>query len=515
MLRLGLLWPLWLLAGLPVLYLLDLWQRRPQRRVLPSLMLLQSLPAGPSSAPVRRRGWPSRHFWLQAAALVCVSLGLCQLRVHGALGRPLRVLCLLESGAAMAAVDAEGRTRAEEARQILQQTVAGWSGWQLEWVELTGGAPPWVAGLERSALYGPWLAEARQADLALAISDRGGEIPAELVPVGVGLETPSNLAITALEAAGLRVFVRVDGPPVQPARALELRGVRADGTSTRLARLQVTGASAEVLQLDLGPFVGLEARLQGSDALAVDDLVFAGRQSAETLTVAVDAGLPEVERVLALLPAVRRSEPDSAWVRFTTDPAAPVRGVRVLFRNQAGEAPRGALSWVPHPVWPSLPADPLEVWRGSPLPAESTAALLVDAAGRVWIGERAGNVEVGFLPRDSSFPKTAAFPIFFAELLDSLRQRRGGIPAWRAGSFVARSCAEARRAPGLYPLPAGGWLGCGVLDRQESALGSFRRAPPASPPEAPGDADSSARSWLLMLALALILCDQALHRPRR
>ncbi len=500
------LWPLSLLALLPLLYLLDRWQRRPLVRVLPSLMLLRGLAGSGSSPPTRRKGRPSRAFWLQAAGLCALALALCGPFLHAGRG-PRVALCLVEAGAAMGAVDGAGRSRVEEARERL---AAALPDWELRWMELTAGAPRLSAALPREGLYAPWLVgpAADSAAWLLVVSDRQEGLPAGIARLGVGAAGLQNLGIAGLEARAGQVFVQVAGTPGAGARELVLESWE-DGATRELSRATVE-AGAWVFPLEVGA-EGLRARLLGSDAVAVDDLACAARQAPLELAVAVDPGLAGVEQVLGLLPAVRRTAPESADVRFTRDPDASAPWGRMLFRPERGPPPPPPLVWVPHPRFPSLPAEPLVVRAGVPV-ADSLEALLVDARGEVWAGLDSLGVVLGFGPESSDLEELSVFPVLIAAWLDGLRQGRGSPPATDVGRYRATP-SGAGRAPGFHRLADGRLLGCGVLSAEESRLGRFSAALPP-PPEPDRGRATALAPWLLALALGLWLADFLLARPR-
>jgi Ca-activated chloride channel homolog len=154
----------------------------------------------------------------------------------------------------------------------------------------------------------------RDADATVVVvTDAGGRIP----EVGVGApvvveqvgETRANQAIAALSAlrrsagAQLDLFVAVANPAAEPAtRRLE---ILADGELVDARDLAIpAGERAEVLVSTVPAATRtIEARLAGTDALAVDDRAFAVVPTEETTrTLLVGAGNAYLESALALLP---------------------------------------------------------------------------------------------------------------------------------------------------------------------------------------------------------------------
>jgi hypothetical protein len=169
---------------------------------------------------------------------------------------------------------------------------------------------------------------------------------ARLPDVGIGApihvervgSTDANQAIAALSVlrraggAQLDLFVAVSNPSGADAtRRLELY---ADGTLVDARDLTIAaGQRSEVIVSTLPPSASVvEARLAGSDALAVDDRAFAlVPSSGTTRTLLVSSGSAYLENALALLPRLELYEvAPSGYEKALTDAAAAKKPYRLI-----------------------------------------------------------------------------------------------------------------------------------------------------------------------------------------
>ena len=386
--------------------------------------------------------------------------------------------------------------------------------------------------------------------------------------------TAANVGLVALRAARdhdgtfpLVVGVRNYGPRPEQ-RELELRrggvllaarrvGLPAGGRQTLRFRLPASGS-------DL-----VEARLLGSDALAVDDRAWTVLPRRATLRArVVGPGNLFAERALAAIPGLvlTRSEHPAGeglamWQGEVPWPLPP--GVHILLHPPAawrrGERLDQAFTLQPEraPLLNEVPLADLGVAGVTPLNLPPGSEILARAGPHPALAlVRQGPATALVLAFDlcrSDLPLSPALPLLFANLVESeLGGGRGPVdpesvpgqpleirtmePVWVQGPDTSvRLASEAGRAilpdpdrTGVYQVRVGekAWpVAMNMLDPRESDLATRRPAPRRARP-GPAPTSSSQRSgvaefwpWLagagLLALLAEWLVDQRRRRPER
>lgn len=524
---------LWLLASLPVIVLLHFLRSRTRRLEVSALFLWERARA---VAERRRRFTPTWSLLLQLLAATLAALALAQpdLRLEG----PPDLVVVVDASASMAAVDPEG-SRLERARAAVL-ALADEAG-RVALVR-AGGEPRLALAFsdDRAALeeaLEAFTAADREADLdralALAfdlagtgeatrarvavVSDDPGPQRAEVTRIDVG-GSGENLGIIGFDLGIQQAFVSVASNAAGP-RSVGVE-IRQDGALLASADLLVpSGDQASVtFPIDVASGV-VEARLVGlpaNDALALDDVAFAGQRSLE---VVVDTDVESVMRALAAVPGVA---PRLTGLARTT-PA----DVRVLTGVDPDAAPPGDLILLPTPLasprfvtiadWDR--ADPLlrfvdlrEVVVGLP-PVEAGPAL--DEPGWTvlarstdlrpvlrWREDERGRV-LQFLvhPRQTDMVFRPAFPMLMANVLERFRGEArvplgatgdDGLPITEPGplELAGRPVTASLLAPEQTRLP-----GPGVDDREVEG--------PLLPVERP----TPLAAWLLVLAALALLSE--------
>ncbi len=314
---------------------------------------------------------------------------------------------------------------------------------------------------------------ARNPDSSVVVvSDANAE---RLPPVGIGSRvlvervgsTDANQAIAALSAARraggaqLDLFVAVSNPSAADvARRLE---IYADGALVDARDLSIAaGQRAEAIVSTVPPATAVvEARLAGSDALAVDDHAFAlVPQQAAVRTLLVSDGNSYLENALALLPRLELYEIGTAAyaeaLRAAVDAGTPY-GLLVFDRYVPADAPQLPALYIGPPKSgafgsldgraeaPTLartdPDDPLlrfvdlstlHIGRSTEITlAEGLRAAISTSTGKplLAVGTLDGrrNALLAFALGDSDLPLQVAFPLLTSNIVDFLLPATDGV----------------------------------------------------------------------------------------
>ncbi|MDF1521912.1 MAG: VWA domain-containing protein, partial [Trueperaceae bacterium] len=300
-----------LLAALPLVVWWHLRRLRHRPRPMAALFLWDE---ARRAASTRRRWRPTWSLLLQLLAVAAAALALAQPSIDR-LGPPDLVV-VLDAGARMMAVDPEGR-RLDRARAAVLELTADAGAVAL----VRAGAVPELAlpfTADRAALRGAL--DAFQAvdagvdveaalDLARAlsdgrvawVSDDPGPARADVLRVGVA-GSGHNVGIVAFDLGIQQAFVAVasDQPrPVSVGVVLERQG---GGLVARTELLvPANGRATTTFPVDVvGDVVVARLEVSGTaDALALDDVAYAGRRALE---VVMDLDEERVRRGLAAVP---------------------------------------------------------------------------------------------------------------------------------------------------------------------------------------------------------------------
>lgn len=510
---------LWLLALLPVVVALHYLRARRRRYEVPALFLWRR---AQTAVAKRRRFSPT---WLLAAQLAFVTLAAVALARPALLGgeRPDRVI-VVDASASMAAVAAEG-TRLDTAREGARELLSG-----------AGRVALIRAGLD-ARLLAPLNAE--QSDLLGALGElqagdaagdllRAMELATALLPgaevhvftdhdAALGAAqvhrvdtTVENVGISAFEIGVGQAFVAVVASGARPAQVDV--ALLQDGRQLASSTVLVPGGGTGTVTFPLADVSGVvEARITPppGDALALDDVAYAGSRALEVVTN--DAYEPLL-RALAAVPLTRVGiAPDAAFrpsadlkvvVRASADGLPP--GNYLLFPPRAAEPEYLLVSdWNrAHPLMrfvdlrdvvvgldPARGAWEEEGWQVLARAADLTPLVRVrdDEGGTV--------VQLAFHPAQSDVVLRPAFPALVANLMGTLETT----VRVRLGEPLPGG-AEPVLTPGPHALPPvdaadGGVAYASLLAPEESRL-------PASGPGLPSGAQSPAAATAAATAAA-------------
>lgn len=345
---------------------------------------------------------------------------------------------------------------------------------------------------------------ARDADsTVVVVTDASAD---RLPPVGIGApvlvervgQTDANQAISALSVvrrsggAQLDLFVAVTNHAGNDVtRRLE---IYADGELVDARDLAIPARQrSEALVATVPPAAEVvEARLDGGDALAVDDRALAVVPSAALVrTLLVSDGSAYLENALALLPrlelyAVTPAGYEEAIAAAVADGTPygllvldgfvpdPTPAIPALYVGPTEDGPFGAAGeQVEAPaIAPTDPADPLlryvdlatvHIGRAPDIElADGMRAAVTTAGGRplVAVGSRDGRA-IGLISFDigeSDLPLQVAFPLLMSNLADALVPVGDGIlpPSVRLGEPLALEVDPSLAGIDLVDTPSGG-----------------------------------------------------------
>ncbi len=458
-----------LTLALPILLLYFLRLQRPPRRV-PSLLLWEAVLSDRYANRPWQRLRPNLLLFLQLLLLLALTLALAR----PALPRPQAlggtVILLLDGSASMQTVEVDGATRFETAQARLRELLDDVEDESQLSLILVGPTPQLLLGQGTAAEAKQVLEAASPTDgvadweaaAALAAGLAGGEqvmtvvatdgafdeaLPAlpgtvRLVQVGAG-EANAGIAAFSLRRTdeGLTAFVRVvnGGEAGQRTLALYADGVLLDRRTLELPARGETIATFAPLP----PLVWAEARLEGEDALPVDDAAW----------VAIEAR--QSERILLVTPGNRfLTQALATWpdVEVAQSDALPASteayGLVIADGPFSGTLPSTANLWLiappagtpcGEPTHPFTPTNLLKWEREAPLLrytdwsgvhiAQATAydlppsaqVLVADAQGPLlWEVARPRQRLLcqSFDLHDSDLPLRLTFPILVANVLD-------------------------------------------------------------------------------------------------
>ncbi|HET7685661.1 MAG TPA: BatA and WFA domain-containing protein [Candidatus Limnocylindria bacterium] len=345
---------------------------------------------------------------------------------------------------------------------------------------------------------------ARDADsTVVVVTDATAD---RLPPVGIGApvlvervgQTDANQAISALSVvrrsggAQLDLFVAVTNHAGnEVTRRLE---IYADGELVDARDLTIPAAQrSEALVATVPPAAEVvEARLDGVDALAVDDRALAIVPSAALVrTLLVSDGSAYLENALALLPRLElyavtpagydeavaaAAAADTPYGLLVLDGFVPdvPPAIPTLYVGPTDDGPFGTVGeQVEAPaIAPTDPADPLlryidlttvHIGRAPDIElADGMRAAVTTAGGRplVAVGSRDGRAIglIGFDIGESDLPLQVAFPLLMSNLADALVPIGDGIlpPSIRLGEALALDVDPELAGIDLVDTPTGG-----------------------------------------------------------
>lgn len=443
-----------------------------------------------------RRNW---LLFLQLLALLALTAALARPAIPAPLALHGQVIVLLDSSASMQAARADGGTRFEAAVRELRALAATFAPGDRISLIAVGATPRLLvsggdAATFRQALEGlvptdgppDWRAAATLASglasgdvihtlLATDASSTAAipALPGEVHLLAVGEETP-NVGIVAFAlrrtGEGMTAFVRVQnaGPAAERTLALYVDGVL---FARRALTLDADGAAA--ISFESVPVTAwAEARLEGSDALPLDDrATVAMAAQGSTRTLLVTPGNRFLEQALAMLPDMTVER--AAGGALPEGLGAEEYGLVVVDGPVTTTLPAGNL-WLLAPGPGSPCGEPGEVvtptvavrgqwahpllrhvdWsqvhvaraRQYTLPADAEVLIETTAGPLVWLRERPGQRVACFAfdLRDSDLPLRLAFPILTAHLSGWLAPQTSAEPVTPLSAGL----------PWLPPLPA-------------------------------------------------------------
>jgi len=524
---------LWLLTALPVIVLLHFLRSRTRRLEVSALFLWER---AREVAERRRRFTPTWSLLLQLLAATLAALALAQpdLRLEG----PPDLVVVVDASASMAAVDPEGARMARAREAVL--ALADEAG---RVALVRAGSEPRVAlafsddrgalqealdvftpadrdaDLDRALALAFDLAgtdDAARARVAL-VSDDPGPQRSDVTRVDVG-GSGENLGIIGFDLGIQQAFVSVASSAVGP-RSVGVE-IRQDGALLASADLLVPSGDQASVTFPIDVVSGVvEARLVGlsaSDALALDDVAFAGQRSLE---VVVDADVESVLRALGAVPGVA--------TRLTGLARTTPADVRVLTGVDPDAAPAGDLILLPAPLetpeyvsiadWDRADAllrfvdlrevvvglAPAEAGPASEEPGWTVLARSADLRPVLrWREDERGRVlQFLFHPRQTDMVFRPAFPMLIANVLERFRGEArvplgatgdDGMPITEPGpvTVAGRTVTASLLAPQQTRLP-----GPGPDDRATEG--------PLLPVERP----TPLAAWLLVLAALALLSE--------
>ena len=332
---------LWLLALLPVVVALHYLRARRRRYEVPALFLWQRA----QTALARRRRFSPT--WLLVAQLLFVALAAVGLaRPVFTFGeRPDRVI-IVDASASMAARATAG-TRLDEAKAQAHELLGGAGRVALIRAGLDARllAPVGASAADLTAALSALQAGDAEGDLSRAVELAGALLPgaeihvvtdhepqlgaAQVHPVGGPVE---NVGISAFEIGVGQAFVAVVAAGARPAQ-VDVELLQGDNLLARGTVLVPSGGTGSVTFPLTGVSGVVEARLlpPPGDALALDDVAFAGSRLLEVVTN--DAYEPLL-RALSAVPLTRVGvAPDAAF--------RPEADLKVVTRASADGLPPG------------------------------------------------------------------------------------------------------------------------------------------------------------------------------
>lgn len=480
---------LWLLAALPVVVALHFLRSRRVRHDVSALFLWER---ARQVVAKRRRFSPT---WLLAAQLLFTALAALVMArpalVSGA--EPDRVV-IVDASASMAAragVAEDAPTRLELATELAGELSAGSGRLALIRAGLEAAllAPLEASDEERGAALSALRAGDAGADLSRALALAADLLPAAEVhlisdqelevgqaTVHVVGESVPNVGISALDIGIGQVFVGVvasgDAPVEVPVALYR------DGEQLASGNVLVPANGSGSITFPLLDLTGvIEARLQvpAGDALALDDVAFAGSRA---VTVVTDDGHGALTRAVAAVP--------NTAVRYSNGARFLQADLKVLTRGDVGGSEPGNYLIVPPPAaepryalvsdWdrahPLLrfvdlselvvglagegsPWEPDPAWRVLARTADLTPVMRVRDDGSVF------ELQLAFHPSQSDIVLRPAFPALMANVVERIRTtsrvRLGAAPPGAAsGEGAGRLLAPGAYAPdasgGLVPL---------------------------------------------------------------
>lgn len=582
---------LWALLGVPLVIALHFVRTRRRRQPVSAAFLWRK---AQHMAQARRRFASSWLLALQIAAVVAASLALAQPTLRTA-AAPDRVL-VIDASASMAARRSDGtallggftsQTRLEQARREAAELLAGAGRVAL----VRAGLDATVAhpldddratlrrSLEALRAGDREASLGRALALASSVAPEGeihlfsdapppADAPARLVhhpvgqPTGGGdaapLDPPGNLGIATFDVGLQQAFVSVVSNLARPLEVdVELwrDGARVAGSTL----LVPVGRAANVsFPLSGGGIFEARLALPEGDALALDDVAFAGRGALRVLLERRSAPLeralaaiPDVEARLAAPSELPGAAPDDAaadggagrgadgaavdaYVLFGADPATLPAGRFLLFAEPSAEPSFKAVrDWDQaspllrfvdlrdtvvgvDPAWspPAGANEPGSGWRTLASSADLTPLLLVHTDPEREV------VVAAFHPSQTDLVFRPAFPTLMANVVAAFRGREAlplgaPLPA-AAGAAGGGEAVERILQPGVYEVE-GQLRPASLLSASESRL---TLPPPALAPPAPEEPERTVRrrgaaSWLLLAMLLLLLAEWWLYSGAR
>jgi Ca-activated chloride channel family protein len=530
---------LWALLALPLIVVLHFIRTRRRLRTVSALFLWRR---AYEAAESRRRISPTWLLLLQLlfAALAALALARPSLSFQG----PPDQVVVIDASASMAARDSDG-VRLDKARELAERLIdrGGRTALVRAGLDAVVVAP---LSSDRSALrraLADLAAGDRAADLARAVDLGRSLVPEGAVHVITDGPPPEgdfeyysvgrdalNYGITTFDSGLGQAYVAVSSndPRPQQIDVVLSRNGRELARTTLL--VPVGGQAGTTFPVDDGDGF-IEARLDvpGNDALALDDVAYAGQRR---LAVSVSGDSAPVLRALQALPAVDVSR---AAAR------GPAVDVHVLFGASEEEIPAGNVlvfaAPAEEPVYRSIrdwdQGDELlrfvdlreaVVGLAPDLPNEErpgweTLARAADLSPVISRrrDERGTVVRVAFHPSQTDLVLRPAFPAFMANAMNGFRGETT-LPLGTAVEGVTDS--EGRRverllAPGIYRGANSADVGAAAVSASLLSAGETRL--PAGPPEEatstsgePGERVGSLRgiaTWLLLAAAALLLLE--------
>jgi hypothetical protein len=487
------------LAAVPALIVLSLWRWRRREMSVASLLLWREVAALARRAPrSQRRRLLDPLVALRVAVALAVAAALCApVWLHRV---PLvrRVVIVADRSASMATRQPDGRTRWEVCREELLSLLGRLGASDRasivavpeptdqrippelapdEAIALLRQMAPSEEPVEPPELVAAVTAAARsQPDARVVLAT---DEPPQGLPNGVGVLAVGgptrNRGIVAFAArrrpdGKLEVLVGVANAAVGPA-SVEI-DLLADGREVgrQMVDVPALGRGQAIFEGDLDKATVLEARLAGSDELAVDDRAWLARRSRPLRIALVGNTNYYLRRALAVQPAVEVvdfAEPPEGSARQDWDLLVCYRDVPKQLAGQivlvAPAKPVGGIA-LGEPI---RVGEPAVVARGDPL-MESVDLAGVQAgpvrpvatpegfatlarAGQVpligrWHAGGATLIYVGIDPAESDWTRSVSFPVFWANVVAACSGQAagsGGFATVRPGDVVRLGIGEA------------------------------------------------------------------------
>lgn len=526
-----------ILGGITALAILATYllrPRRPTRRVSSTLLWLAALHDLQANRPWRRIP-PTILLLLQLAALGAIVAAFARPYVLSPDATGLESIVLLDTSASMQATDVSP-SRFESARAQVRSMIDALQPGQAMALIALSAQPRVLAARtdDRNVLYQA-LANAQpaaesadfSAALSLAAGVANGDPDAEVIVVADGgvdrSQTPQGLPYK-LRYVGIgtnaeNVAVSAFGTRLQNGQLTALASVTNYGTQRHGATLEllVDGQRFDLRLLDVDPGQSadarwddvpasahvLEARLQESDALAIDNAAWAivSGQRPTRVALVSDANV-FMERALALRPGVQVTHVLPGDYNANGDtydltvfdsflpPSLPARGSLLLVHPPPAETPVPTTGEVGvSAIQPVRPADPLLAdvplngvhisrTRKMDVPPWADVVLEAPESPLLLVGEQSGQrvAVLGFDIHQSDMPLQPAFPVLTQHLLDWLVPPESvATPVVRVGESVS-----------LVPLPDAASIELLSPDGARTQVAPPFPAPPVSATEQPG-----------------------------